>query len=140
MHRADVENALSEWVVEITKYAALQNQASFQLLVTAHYLTRVGHIPEGEDEPPAGIEHWRVALELWFPAQGPPDNPHDVGLAIAAVLDAMSVGVKDDPTLGRRVIRARWRESSEPAELDTGPEGFPYRVEAYMTLQAAPGL
>ncbi len=98
-------------------------------------------VPEGHDEPPAGFEHWRVTLELWFPEQGPPDEPQDVGLAIARVLDAMSASAEQDPTLGGQVDRAQWRgtDGSQAEKPGTGPEAFPLRVEAYMTLQTTAG-
>lgn len=137
MDRAEIHDRLTEWIAETTREPTVKNSAPFQVSVDPRFLTRIGHIPEGHTSPPAGIEDWRVNLELWFPRQGPPDDPYDVGLAIARILDALADAAAADPSLGGRFRRARWRgtDSSEPSEPEHAPDGFPYRVEAYISLE-----
>lgn len=134
--RLTVEQGVAAWIADATHEATRANEASFSTSVRANHVILFGHIPEGASEPSGGIDTWLVTLELWFPNQGPPDDPRDTGLAIARVLDAMSDGIDADPTLGQRVHRATWSgtDGNEPTQPGGGPEGMPERVEAYMRV------
>jgi hypothetical protein len=139
MERIEIEARLRDWIAEVTADAKIDNNASFQVGVTVDYLTQIGLRPPEHDSLPNDGKRWTATLELWFPEQGPPDDPDAVRLAIARVLDAMSEAAEHDPTLTQRFRRARWKGTDgEPTEPGTGPDDFPLRVAAHLTLEPAP--
>ncbi len=80
-----------------------------------------------------------MAATPYFRNEGPPDDPYDIGLAIARVLDRLDGSLlQRDPTRGGKVSRARWRgtDGSEPTEPPDAPEGYPNAVEVHVAVTA----
>ena len=128
-----MHDLIRDYVADVTRDAVRTNGTSYSVAVDARYLTTIGPIPPGASAPTSGQEHWIVTLELWFPEEGPKDEPNEVGLAISRVIVAIEDGVSADPTLGGKVRRAAWRgtDGDHPTSPLSKPDAeLSNRVEA----------
>jgi hypothetical protein len=136
--RSEVEKVVRDWLDDASVDPDLGVPPDAKVSVNATYISTIGHLKPGQSDPDSGTEVWTVTTTLYFRNEGPPEDPYDVGLAIARVLDRIEESIASDPTLGGRVLRAQWRgtNGSEPTEPPHAPENYPNAVEAHIGLTA----
>ena len=134
MTRSEVEDIVREWIDTASMDPDLGVPPDAKVSINATYVSTIGHLKPGQSRPDGGTEMWMATATFYFRDEGPPDDPRDVGLAIARVLDRLEDSLSNDPTLGGDVLRAKWRgtDGSEPTEPPYAPDGYPNAVEVYM--------
>lgn len=132
------EGIVGEWLGCASVDPGLAVPPDAKVAVQARYLTTFGRLKAGQETPDDGQEWRQVTATLYFRNEGPPDDPYDVGLAIARVLDRLEAALQRDPTMGGKVSRARWRgtDGSAPTEPPDAPDGYPNAVEVYVAVTA----
>jgi len=78
-----------------------------------------------------------VTVTLYFPQESSTwEDPDDLGLEIAQVIQRMEESLNHDPSLGHRGLRAKWRgtDGSQPTQRSNAPPGYPEAVEVYLAV------
>lgn len=132
-----MEAMVREWLDRATVNPVTGVPPDAKVSVEARKVTTFGHLKPGQSEPDSGMEIWTITATLYFPEDSPTwEDPRDMGLAIAQVLDPLEESLASDPTMGtgQHGLRVEWRgtEGDEPVKRLNTPPDYPWAVDVHL--------